>query len=50
MAHIVFVNRVYPPVSGATGQLAAVAEYPVTVTMMGGGKASGLNGVYVGMR
>jgi hypothetical protein len=50
MARFLFVNRVYPPVAGATGRLTVVAEYQVTVTTMGGGMASGLNSVDVDMR
>ena len=53
MARFLFVNRVYPPVAGGTGQLlweltaavVAAAGHEVTVVTMGGGDASGPDGV-----
>ena len=52
MARFLFVNRVYPPESGATGQLLweltaelAAAGHEVTVMTLGGGEAPGPVGV-----
>jgi colanic acid biosynthesis glycosyl transferase WcaI len=54
MARFLFVNRVYPPAAGATGQLlweltaaVAAAGHEVTVMTMGGGEAPGPDGVTV---
>jgi colanic acid biosynthesis glycosyl transferase WcaI len=54
MARFLFVNRVYPPVGGATGQLlweltaaVAAAGHEVTVMTMGGGEAPRPDGVTV---
>ena len=54
MARFLFVNRVYPPEAGATGQLLweltaelAATGHEVTVVTLGGGEAPGPEGVTV---